>query len=279
MADSIFSGLESMGFGGLDNLNLYEKKEESNGKGGQEAKKEVPQVSEKDFLFDKTIECPCCGSQFRYRAIRSSSAKLVGSDRDLRPRYENIDVTKYDAIICPMCGYAALTRFFPNVLKVQRDAIRANITSNFKTRPGAPETYTYDEAIEVYKMALLNAVVKKAKASEKAYICLKTSWLYRGKAEEVGKDSPEYNKLKENELEFTKNAYEGFVAAVGQESFPLCGMDEVTVDYLLANLAYMTGHLDVASKLIGKILTSPVANNRIKDKTRDLKEEILKNHK
>ena len=53
-------------------------------------------------------------------------------------------------------------------------------------------------------------------------------------------------------------------------------MDEITVDYLLANLAFMTEHNDVCSKLIGKILTSNVASARIKDKTRDLKEEVLK---
>ena len=59
------------------------------------------------------------------------------------------------------------------------------------------------------------------------------------------------------------------------ETFPLCGMDETTFDYLLANLAFMTGHNDVCSKLIAKILTSRVASTRIKDKARDLKDEVV----
>lgn len=275
MADNIFSGLESFGFGGLEGLDLFEKKEEPK-RDRTEKTVEVPQITESSFLFDKTIACPCCDNKFKIRAVKNSSARLIGTDRDLRPKHENIDVTKYDCIVCPMCGYAAVSRYFPNLVKLQRDAIQTKISPTFKKKTESLEEYTYDYAIEMYKLALLNAVVKKAKASEKAYICLKTSWLYRGKAEEVGEDNPEYKKIRENEFEFTKNAYEGFSVAVSSESFPMCGMDEITVDYLLANLAYMTGHYDVSSKLISSILVSKVASSRIKDKARELKEELLK---
>lgn len=52
-------------------------------------------------------------------------------------------------------------------------------------------------------------------------------------------------------------------------------MDEITIDYLIAVLAKQFGRYDVASKLIASILTSPSAGARMKDKARDLKEEIL----
>lgn len=278
MADSIFSGLESFGFSGLEGMSLFEdenKKKEA-AAAANAGKPAVPEVTEKDFLIDKTMECPVCETQFRYRAVKASSAKLVSTDKDLRPRHANIDVSKYDAIMCPMCGYTALTRYYSGILDSQKKKVREKIGMTFKTHTGAPLVYTYDDAIEYYKMALLNAVVKGAKNSEKAYICLKSSWMYRGKAEEVGESNPEYAKIKANEAEFTKNAYEGFVAAVSTESFPMCGMDEITVDYLIANLADMTGHYDVCSKMIAKILGSNSASPRIKDKTRDLKEEVLK---
>lgn len=277
MADGLLSGLESFGFSGLEGMNLFDDPNKKKNEGaGADEKPKAPQFTEKDFLLDKTIECPVCDSKFKYRAVKASGAKLVGTDADMRPRHEYIDVTKYDVILCPMCGYTALTRYFPNLLNLQRKNILEKVCNNFKMRPGSPDTFTYDEAIERYKMALLNAVVKGTKASEKAYICLKTSWLYRGKAEEIGEKAPEYAQVKAMEAEFTKNAYEGFVAAVSQESFPLCGMDETTVDYLIANLANMTDHLDVCSKMIAKILGSVSASPRIKDKTRDLKEEVVK---
>ena len=44
-------------------------------------------------------------------------------------------------------------------------------------------TYTYEDALARYQLALVNAIVKQAKNSEKAYICLKAGWLMRGYAE------------------------------------------------------------------------------------------------
>ena len=70
-------------------------------------------------------------------------------------------------------------------------------------------------------------------------------------------------------------AYNGFVEARQNESFPMCGMDEVTIDFLLAELAYRFKKYDVASRMVASILTSVSANARTKDKARDLKDRIL----
>lgn len=277
MADGLLSGLEAFGFNDLDGMDLFgdeKKKVEATAAKAVEVKK--PQFSEKDFLLDKTYTCPICESQFRTRAVKASSTRLESTEMDLRPHHSFVDVTKYDAVMCPMCGYTALIRYFNSVLDSQKKKIRDKVCSNFKMHAGAPEVFSYDDAIERFKMALLNAVVKGAKSSEKAYICLKTSWMYRGKAETAGVSDPTYGDIKAMEYEFTKNAYEGFVQAVATEGFPMCGMDEVTVDYLIGVLAFYTEHYDVSSKMIGKILTNQLASPRIKEKTRDLKEEVLK---
>ena len=70
------------------------------------------------------------------------------------------------------------------------------------------------------------------------------------------------------------NAYEGFVMSVSRELFPICGMDETTLDYLMANLARQVGKNDEALRILSKILVSNTANPKIKDKARDLKEAI-----
>ena len=136
--------------------------------------------------------------------------------------------------------------------------------------------YDYDEALGRYKMALVNAVVKGAKPSEKAYICLKSAWVIRGKLETMDPSAADYESTKALENEYISNAYEGFVAAVQTETFPMCGMDESTMNYLLGVLAYNTGHYDVAGKEIAKVLQSAAASNRIKDKARELKTDLLK---
>ncbi len=270
MGDSIFSGLESFGLGGLEGMNLFEEKKK------EEEKKEVPVVTEEDFLLDKSMQCPVCDADFKIRAVKGSKAKLIGTDKDLRPRYEQLDVVKYDAIVCPYCGYAALTRYFPTILDSQKKKVREKISMSFKANFNYPSVYSYDDAMDKYKLTLANAVVKGAKASEKAYICLKSAWILRGKGEEIGEAHPDYAKIKAMEGEYIKNAYEGFCVAVQSENFPMCGMDEMTVEYLIAVLASQTGHIDVASRSVAKILAANSASPRMKDKARELKEEIVK---
>ena len=273
----LLSGLEQFGLTNLENMDLYEKpkKVEKDAQG-----KPVPVMQEQDFLFDKSFTCPICDREFKSRTVKIGKAKLAGSDLDLRPRYEQIDLLKYDIIMCPYCGYAALSRFFKFLTSPQAKNIQKTISATFKPQKETKEIYTYDEALERYKLTLANAIVKQAKSSEKAYICLKTAWLLRGKAEHLDKNLPDYEEQKkqceDEENEFLRNALEGFLAARQTESFPMCGMDEPTVDYLISVTAMRFEQYDVASRLITGILTSPGANPRMKDKARDVKEMLMK---
>ena len=232
----LLSGLEQFGLSNLESMDLYEapKKAEA----GPDGAPAAPVVQEQDFLFDKSFNCPICDREFKARTVKIGKAKLGGSDLDLRPRYEQIDLLKYDIIMCPNCGYAALSRFFKFLTSPQAKNIQKAISSTFKPQQETKETYTYDEALERYKLTLANAIVKQARSSEKAYICLKTAWLLRGKAEHLDNTQPDYEEQKkacqEEEDEFLKSALEGFLAARQTESFPMCGMDEPTVDYLIA---------------------------------------------
>lgn len=274
----LLSGLEQFGLANLESMNLYEKpkKQET----GTDGKPVAPVVQEQDFLFDKTFTCPICDREFKSRTVKIGKAKLSGSDLDLRPRYEQIDLLKYDVIMCPHCGYAALSRFFKFVTSPQAKNIQKTISSSFKPQLAMKEIYTYDEALERYKLTLANAIVKQAKPSEKAYICLKTAWLLRGKGEHLDKNKPDYETQKksvdEEENQFLHSALEGFLAARQSEPFPMCGMDESTVDYVIAVTAMRFEQYDVASKLIAGILGSSNTNPRMKDKARDVKDMLVK---
>ena len=211
--------------------------------------------------------------------MKTGKAKLLGTDQDLRSKYEGIDAVKYDVQLCPHCGYAALSRYFTVITGAQAKLIKENISKNVHLTHYEDEIYSYEEALERYKLTLANAVVKRARASEKAYICLKSGWLVRGYQEyleETGEgDAKTFAELKQMEDQYLLNAFNGFVEARQTEGFPMCGMDEMTIDYLLAVLASRFKKYDVASKLVASILTSPSANARMKDKARDLKEQIL----
>lgn len=127
---------------------------------------------------------------------------------------------------------------------------------------------------------MLNTVIKKAKESERAYTCLKMAWIYRGKAESLPEDTPDrkeqIQELQNQEKELLENAYTGFEAAFSKESFPMCGMDEITVSYLLAELARRIGRYEESSRWISRVLISREANERIKNRAREIKELLNK---
>lgn len=278
---NLFSGLENFGLGQLSDLDVYGETASDKKDGEKEVVK--PKVTEADFIFDKTHTCPVCDTEFKSKAIKTGKIKLMGADSDLRPKYQNVDSLKYDAIVCPSCGYSALNRYFSYMTSVQAKLIKEQITANFKGINDDGEIYTYDDAIARHKLVLVNTIVKKAKNSERAYTCLKIAWLLRGKAETLPADTENYEQvmaeLKKEEDDFILKAFEGFTAAFSKEAFPMCGMDENTVTYLVADLARRCDRLDEAGRWVSKVLVSRDANERIKSKARDLKDLIFNGRK
>lgn len=271
----LLSGLADFGLDNLEELEIFEEKKAETSKKPQEA--EVQRVEEKDLVYDRIFECPVCGKSFPTKVMKTGKAKLLGMDNDLRPKYEGIDAVKYDVELCPVCGYAAISRFFPVLSSGQAKLIRENISQKFHLKAYEGETYTYEYAIQRYTLALANTIVKRGRDSERAYVCLKSAWVRRGYAEELTEkgDEKKANEMKEEEKVCLQNAYNGFISARQKETFPMCGMDEFTIDYLLAELAFSLKKYDESGRFVSSIITSFSANNRIKNKARDLKERIV----
>ena len=267
--------LDGLGLKNVEGMELFEEKKAS----AAPEKAQAPVIQETDFLFDKSYECPVCYEKIKSRTLRAGKARLIRSDQDLRPVYEHIEPLKYDVVMCPKCGYTALTRYFGGLTSGQIKEIKENISKSFKAPDLQKETFTYEDAIYFYKMTLANAIVKHAKASEKAYICLKAGWLLRSWRESLDKEAEDYAKksaeLLAQEQDFHKNALEGFLAARQNENYPMCGMDEITVEYLIAVLAMEYDQFDISSRIISNLLVSTTATTRMKDKARDLKEALL----
>ena len=80
--------------------------------------------------------------------------------------------------------------------------------------------------------------------------------------------------LKAQENDYEENAYKGFLEARTAENTPIAGMDSTTLDYLLAQLSFHMKDYTTCSRMVSGILTSPGANARIKDKVRDLKDQL-----
>lgn len=284
-------GLEKFGLGKVQLGNIFEEDEKKADSRDTTAGEQQsggaptpPAHDEIEFLLAKTYTCPVCDTTFRSRQVKTGRARRLQPDFDLRPRCQDIDVNKYDVTACPKCGYAALNRNFEHITQGQVKLVRQEVSNKF--RPSGTvnlneplEPYTYQEAIERYQLALFCTVAKKGKTSEKAYILLKLAWLNRGLAEmyeakgESG--SEEYVEAREHEAAYYTEAFDGMVKAVATENFPMCGMDEHTVNILMAGMAYKLEKYDIASKLVSTVIVSRTAPSAAKERAQKLKDEII----
>ncbi len=214
-----------------------------------------------DSLYEKSMECPVCYALFKTKTTRPSKLRYVSSEIDLKPIYTPIQPAYYDVIICGACGYAAISSTFGKITSKQAEKITANITPKFKAKV-YPEIYDAQTALERYKLALLSSIHKGGKPGEKAYICLKIGWIYRDLADEP------------NETNYLKAAYEGFQVAYGVDSFPICGLDELTLTYILAVFAKKFGNDSEAMRFLGKVILAKTPNARLKQKAIDLKQSF-----
>lgn len=282
--DNLLSGLGKFGLDEGAANNLFEEETASKKeKTDDAAAKEVEKSKEESLLLLKVVRCPYCDGTFRTLQLKSGRAKRKEPDLDLRPRFDGIDTNKYDVASCPKCGYTAMHRYFGPLSSLQSKLVKEGVCDKFKTPPTQElkevKTYTYDEAIELFKLALYTTVVKKGPNSEKAYECLKIAWLLRGKIEELAVDK-EKNKdailaAQKEYATFYTQAFDGFVKAMTSENYPMCGMDQNTVDLLIAAMAFNLGKYDYASRFVSSLLVSRTAGTNIKNRAHELKEKIL----
>lgn len=274
---NLFAGLEKFGLKTDSTAGLFEEEEKEAHHSDDSKKEAVP--DESNFLLDKTVCCTVCDKTFKTKTV-TSRVKRLEPDFDLRPHYEYIDTLKYNVKSCPYCGYTALSRYFEHLSSMQIKLVKEQVSVNFKADKNVePRLLDYDEAIERYKLALFCSIVKKAKNSEKAYTCLNLAWLYRGKYETLDADDStleqQRKECKEQEEAFYLQAYEGLNKAMAAENYPICGMDECTMDYLIAAMAYHFKKYDVTSKCLARIMQSPAASKKMKDRAYELKEKVV----
>lgn len=274
----LLDSLEKLGIKNVDADEMYKESKETKVKKEEPKEKKEIEIKEEDFLLQKTYVCPICDSKFKDLSLKSGKARLVDTAKNLRPKYEHIEPLKYEALVCPKCGYAVMGRYLGPLAPTQKKNVLASIGNSFNGNIKEKTTYTFDEALERITLALASAIVKNAKASEKAYICLKGGWLCEAYLDTLDPDDAKQEMLceeiREKEREFMDNAYDGFLMAMQSEGFPIGGMDEVTLDYLVAVMAFEKGAYDVAAKRVASILQSRNAPTRIKEKARDLREEL-----
>lgn len=256
--DNVFEELKALGFRNLDKIEIFASNEKQKPVDGSHKKHEVTLEA---VLYDKTYICPVCDKVFTSKAIRSGKNRLMSVDTDLRPKYDMVNPSLYECIVCPNCGYAALSKIFTSVSPKQIGWIKEQICSQYKNRE-YPAILTNKDAVERYKLALLNAMAKRVKDGEKAYLCLKIAWLYREM--EDG----------EQEKAFLRYALTGFLNAYNNERFPIFELEELTVAYIIADLYRRFEEYDKALQWVGYVILEKSVSLRLKTRGLHLKSLI-----
>jgi uncharacterized protein (DUF2225 family) len=175
-------------------------------------------------VYNSKVECPVCKNTFEVGKVRSKFVRSRGQDTDLRPLYEGENPLFYDAIVCPSCGFANIGLSFDDLTLHDFKAVREKISPKWTQRDfSGPRDV--DQAIEAYKLALLNIRIRQGAASELAKACLRLSWMYRIKGDSV------------LDHKFTEFAFTYYQDAYMKEHLPVGKLDEFTVMYMIGELA------------------------------------------
>jgi len=200
-------------------------------------------------IYEKTLECPVCGSPIKAPFVKSSAIYVESRDTDLCVYYKGVNPLLYDVIVCGECGYAALSKNFGKLTKWDVESLKEKVASKWVKRE-IPFERTVDDAITLYKLALITATSKrKVNKYEVAGILLRISWLYR-----LSQD-------KEKELEFQKLALQTYKDAFEHEEGSTDEIDLATVMYLIGELSRRVGEIDEARKWFSRLISSKEARN------------------
>ena len=109
------------------------------------------------------------------------------------------------------------------------------------------------------------------------------AWILRGKREAIDSglevcDEGDYatliQEIEQSQMELLENAVEGFMSAKSNETFPICGMDKNTLEYIIAVESVKLEKYDIASRMLDGLLERPSVNKVMKKKCEEMKEQI-----
>ena len=182
----------------------------------------------KEALYDKEILCPVCNKKFKTKKVRSKYVKTLKRDADFCIHYKDVNPLYYSAFVCPHCGYASTEKNFGKLTIAQKSMIKTKISSRWNGKSYSNER-SFNDAIEVHKLVLLNYNVSEFPNSEKGKLCLKLAWFYR------------YIES-EKEFEYLKYAVNFLENAYTSEHIDDDPQNEVNILYLLGELNRRLGN-------------------------------------
>lgn len=198
------------------------------------------------YFYQQEQPCPVCGQKFPVTKVRKSMLTVDQRDTDLYNHCSPVDPNFYTVIACPHCGYAASDAHFGQVTPQEKPLITQALAGR-GTPPDLTGERDSDRALQAMEQALFCAQARHAKPSVLAGLYLKAAWVLR-----AARDP--------REPAYLVQALENYRQAYQSETLPLGKMSELTLTYLIGELARRTGNLNEAVNWFYQVVNSPEAS-------------------
>lgn len=130
-----------------------------------------------EVLFDKKVTCLCCQNEFATKKVRNSKIMVRKKDSDFCTYYERENPYFYDVMLCPQCSFAFTEGFSP--IKPEQLSVLKKEYLDKIGRIDLCNERNLQDALRLYKLALLCASLKDESFTTIAGLCMRIAWLYR----------------------------------------------------------------------------------------------------
>ena len=195
------------------------------------------------YFYSQEQTCPVCGQKFPVTKVRKSMCAVERRDSDLYNHCSPVDPTQYTVLVCSHCGYAASDASFTELTPAEKALLTKALAGR---SPIADLTGQRDHAAAraAMEQALFCAQARHAKPSVLAGLYLRTAWVLRSAGDP-------------QEAEYLGKALENYRQAYQSEPLPLGKMSELTLTYLIGELARRAGNLNEAVNWFYQVVNSP----------------------
>ena len=209
------------------------------------------------FLYTKELVCVVCSKKHETCKVRIRKLPVEKKDSDFHIWYKDVNPVYYNVWVCPNCGLSVTESEHIPISTEQKSVFLKSIGVKWTKRDFSGER-TYEQAVESHQLALLTGQVLNKSNGYLGGLCLRLAWLFR-----------EYNDSRENQ--YLKHALDHLEAAYSSESFPIAGLDEISLSYLIGELKRMLGSPKEAIFWFSRALGHPDIKNKrlIQRKARD----------
>lgn len=195
--------------------------------------------------YEKDVECLNCKKKFPTLKVRSKSIKVDHTESDFQPIYADnqVNALYYNVFVCQHCGFSFTEDFNKYFAPGVKEQIAIQISNNWIPHNFKSERTVFD-AIQVYKLALLCATIKKEKFVIISGLTLRLAWLYRA-IKNTGQ-----------EQRFLKMARDFYMESFSTEDFSGTQMSTVRIMYMIAELSRRIHDYQNATRFFSRVIES-----------------------